>query len=183
MSQIEELQQRITAAMDRIGQGLELVAGKGGGADPAETAALREALEEEQLANQQLQERVRNLSERRQVDHAAAEKAESDLKAALSRFDGELQALRKANQLLRDNNQALREANEEIGLDGTKILQLGQLDEAETPSGFRITPCVGAVPFPLESYRSRDLRWEDGCSKEIAVYCENLARDHLPRSH
>ena len=46
---------------------------------------------------------------------------------------------------------ALREANEEIGLDGAKILQLGQLDEAETPSGYRITPCVGAVPFPLET--------------------------------
>ena len=46
---------------------------------------------------------------------------------------------------------ALREAQEEIGLNSTKVLRLGELDDAETPSGFRITPCVGAVPFPVET--------------------------------
>lgn len=46
---------------------------------------------------------------------------------------------------------ALREANEEIGLDGDQVLRLGELDEMETPSGFRIVPCVGAVPFPVET--------------------------------
>ena len=157
MSQIEELQQRITAAMDRIGQGLELVAGKGGGADPAETAALREALEEEQLANQQLQERVRNLSERRQVDHAAAEKAESDLKAALSRFDGELQALRKANQLLRDNNQALREANE-AGVAEPHLINKAMLAELEGLRAARAADQAetGAVMAELERLIGKD---------------------------
>lgn len=46
---------------------------------------------------------------------------------------------------------SLREAEEEIGLEPKKVLRLGELDDAETPSGFRITPCVGAVPFPLET--------------------------------
>lgn len=46
---------------------------------------------------------------------------------------------------------ALREAQEEIGLDPAKVLRLGQLDETETPTGFRITPCVGAVPYPVET--------------------------------
>jgi 8-oxo-dGTP pyrophosphatase MutT (NUDIX family) len=46
---------------------------------------------------------------------------------------------------------ALRETQEEIGLDPKRVLKLGELDEAETPSGFRIIPCVGAVPHPLES--------------------------------
>ncbi len=46
---------------------------------------------------------------------------------------------------------ALREAEEEVGLATEKVLQLGELDEAETPSGFRIVPCVGAVPFPVET--------------------------------
>lgn len=46
---------------------------------------------------------------------------------------------------------ALRESEEELGLDARKILRLGELDESETPSGFRIIPCVGAVPFPLET--------------------------------
>jgi 8-oxo-dGTP pyrophosphatase MutT (NUDIX family) len=44
---------------------------------------------------------------------------------------------------------ALRESREELGLEPGRILRLGQLDEAETPSGFRIIPCVGAVPHPL----------------------------------
>jgi 8-oxo-dGTP pyrophosphatase MutT (NUDIX family) len=46
---------------------------------------------------------------------------------------------------------ALRETHEEIGVDPTRILRLGQLDElyAEV-SDYRIVPCVGVVPFPLE---------------------------------
>ena len=46
---------------------------------------------------------------------------------------------------------ALRESQEEIGLDPKRVLELGKLDEAETPSGYRIIPCVGAVPHPLET--------------------------------
>ena len=46
---------------------------------------------------------------------------------------------------------ALRETQEEIGLDPKRVVRLGALDEAKTPSGFRIIPCVGAVPFPFET--------------------------------
>lgn len=46
---------------------------------------------------------------------------------------------------------ALRETEEEVGIEPSGILRLGQLDEADTPSGFRIIPCVGAVPFPFET--------------------------------
>ena len=45
---------------------------------------------------------------------------------------------------------ALRESEEELGLAPTQVLRLGELDEAWTPSGFHIVPCVGAVPFPVE---------------------------------
>lgn len=41
---------------------------------------------------------------------------------------------------------ALRESHEEVGLDPSKVIPLGDLDEAVTPSGFRIVPCVGALP-------------------------------------
>lgn len=51
---------------------------------------------------------------------------------------------------------ALREAEEEIGLDPQKVLRLGRLDEAGTPSGFRIVPCVGAVPYPLATRINAD---------------------------
>jgi 8-oxo-dGTP pyrophosphatase MutT (NUDIX family) len=46
---------------------------------------------------------------------------------------------------------ALREAQEEIGLEPGKVLKLGELDEGETPAGFRVIPCVGAVPFPYQA--------------------------------
>ncbi len=51
---------------------------------------------------------------------------------------------------------ALRETHEEIGVEPAKVLRLGQLDQASTPSGFHIVPCVGAVPFPLETTINRD---------------------------
>jgi 8-oxo-dGTP pyrophosphatase MutT (NUDIX family) len=41
---------------------------------------------------------------------------------------------------------ALREAHEELGLDPRQVVRLGELDEQEVPSGFRIVPCVGAIP-------------------------------------
>ena len=130
MSQIEELQQRITAALDRIGQGLELAASGAGGADPAEMDALREALDEEKLANQQLEERVRTLREREETQRVAAELAQADLQAAQAKFDKDLQALRKANQQLRDNNQALRQANE-AGVAEPHLINKAMLAELE----------------------------------------------------
>ena len=45
---------------------------------------------------------------------------------------------------------AKREAHEEVGLPPESALELGELDEAETPSGFRIVPCVAAIPHLFE---------------------------------
>jgi 8-oxo-dGTP pyrophosphatase MutT (NUDIX family) len=45
---------------------------------------------------------------------------------------------------------ALRESEEEIGLPPRVVLRLGELDEVGTPSGFRIVPCVGAIPASFE---------------------------------
>lgn len=45
---------------------------------------------------------------------------------------------------------ALREAREEIDLDTHSVLQLGNLDEQQSSARYRVVPCVGAVPFPLE---------------------------------
>ncbi len=46
---------------------------------------------------------------------------------------------------------ALRETHEEIGFEPKAILRLGELDEGDTPAGFRVIPCVGAVPFPYKA--------------------------------
>lgn len=45
---------------------------------------------------------------------------------------------------------ALREAREEVGLEPDRVVRLGELDEVDVPSGFRIVPCVGAIPHPYE---------------------------------
>jgi 8-oxo-dGTP pyrophosphatase MutT (NUDIX family) len=50
----------------------------------------------------------------------------------------------------------LRETEEELGVDIRQVVRLGELDEAETPSGFRIIPCVGAVPNGLEPEINED---------------------------
>jgi 8-oxo-dGTP pyrophosphatase MutT (NUDIX family) len=46
---------------------------------------------------------------------------------------------------------ATREAQEEIGLDPKMVLPLGELDEGETPAGFRVIPCVAAVPNTFQA--------------------------------
>ncbi|MEM6454525.1 MAG: CoA pyrophosphatase [Acidobacteriota bacterium] len=51
---------------------------------------------------------------------------------------------------------ALRETHEEIGIAPSTVMRIGQLDETVTPSGFSIVPCVGAVPFPLQTRANED---------------------------
>jgi 8-oxo-dGTP pyrophosphatase MutT (NUDIX family) len=44
---------------------------------------------------------------------------------------------------------ALREAHEELAIDPSHVVVLGQLNDVWTPSGFLISPVVGAIPYPL----------------------------------
>lgn len=67
MSQIEDLQRRLMAAMDRIGVGIEALQ-SAGPAQGGDVQALRGALEEERLANAQLEERLKSLKERHEGD-------------------------------------------------------------------------------------------------------------------
>jgi len=45
---------------------------------------------------------------------------------------------------------ALRETREEIGIKEKGVARLGELDDVDTFSGFRIRPCVGAIAYPYE---------------------------------
>jgi 8-oxo-dGTP pyrophosphatase MutT (NUDIX family) len=45
---------------------------------------------------------------------------------------------------------ALRESEEEMGWESRVILRLGELDEVDSSTGFRLIPCVGAIPWPIE---------------------------------
>lgn len=112
MSDIEDYQRRITAALDRIGKALEA---RPAAADGGDLAA---ELEAERVANAQLEERVRAIKEKQETTVSALEKTVEDLNAevaslkdALADRDGGLQRLRKVNAELRRSNAALREAH------------------------------------------------------------------------
>lgn len=129
MSQIDELQRRITAALDRIGQGLDGLA-PDGGADAGEIEALKKALEDEKLVTAQLEERLKVLSQKQKERAAAEDAARAEQADAIRKLDMDLQSLRKANQQLRDNNKALREANE-AGVAEPHLINKSMLAELE----------------------------------------------------
>lgn len=112
MSDIPQLEQRITAALDRIRRGVE-AASEGGaarGQDSDEVRDLSEKLAEEKTANAQLEERVRLLKERQDGKLAELESNVEAGRTRAARMDRELQRLRQVNAELRSNNARLREA-------------------------------------------------------------------------
>ena len=88
MRDIDELQRRITAAMDRVAVGLDQLGTNSGG----DSAAPGQALEEEKRANAQLAERVRVLSQRQEGELAVATQMAQDAKARMAELDAELAA-------------------------------------------------------------------------------------------
>ncbi|VAW05996.1 hypothetical protein MNBD_ALPHA07-426 [hydrothermal vent metagenome] len=129
MNDIEAVQQRITAALDRVKQGLEAVADRGG-TDAEGLAALQQELADEKLAGEQLEARLKSVLEKQQSESEADEAAQKTRDEAVAKLDAELQSLRQANQQLRENNQALREANA-AGLADAQLINAGQQAELE----------------------------------------------------
>ena len=109
MSDIAALEQRLTAALDRIASGVD---GLSQGADDAEVAALRAALDDEKTVNAQLEERVKTINKRQADAIEAARVSTEAAEARVGQLDLELQRLRNANAQLRDTVDALRKANE-----------------------------------------------------------------------
>ncbi|MBR9766132.1 MAG: hypothetical protein GYB53_22120 [Rhodobacteraceae bacterium] len=115
MSNLEDLQGRILAAMDRIGDGLE---GLVPAPAPGESAAeLRQQLDEERTANAQLEERVKALHRRQEELEAALDAAQGtptgpdpEVTRAMAGMEEALARLRAVNTRLRENNRLLREA-------------------------------------------------------------------------
>lgn len=118
MQEITELEQRITAALERIGKGIDRLSVVPRAPvpmppapvprAPQADAALRAQLEEEKALTAQLQERLRSLKDR---------DAKSDLQEKVDRLTQqldvqglELQRMRRTNDALRDQLAALRAA-------------------------------------------------------------------------
>jgi predicted nucleic acid-binding Zn-ribbon protein len=127
MSDIEELQRRITAAMDQVAFGLEKLAPATPAGPDAETAKL---LEEERTANAQLQERVRGLRTKSETETATLRAKVEEGEARMAQLDIELQRVRRANAQLSDACAALREANAE-GVGDAHLINKAMLAELE----------------------------------------------------
>ncbi|MFN0116373.1 MAG: hypothetical protein ACKVPY_17010 [Paracoccaceae bacterium] len=116
MDEIEDFGQRIADAFDRIARGLEAVgaaplphgASAVAGGEAGEAEALREALQSEQAANQQLTERVRAIREKQETVVAALERNLARATQQLDAQGRELARLRRANDTLIAANRDLQ---------------------------------------------------------------------------
>tara|TARA_B110000977_G_scaffold185874_1_gene251172 strand:+ start:319 stop:813 length:495 start_codon:yes stop_codon:yes gene_type:complete len=127
MSDIEELQRRITAAMDQIAFGLEKL-GPAAAAGPDEDTVRQ--LEEERTANAQLQERVRTLRTKTDREIADLRAQVDEGQGRMAALDVELKRVRRANAQLSDACAALRVANTE-GVGEPHIINKAMLAELE----------------------------------------------------
>ena len=110
MSDIHELERRLTAAMDRIASGIEALPA-GASADPAELARLQEQLETERSANAQLEQRVLAIKDRQERLVARLEEEVARLREEADRHEATVQKVKTVNHRLRESIRALREAN------------------------------------------------------------------------
>jgi len=108
MSEISELERRITKALDRIRDGI--ASGDDGVGASDDSAALKAQLEEERTANAQLGERIRALKERHAAEIEALSSTNSGAEERHADLETALDQLRQANEALRENNAALRAA-------------------------------------------------------------------------
>ena len=118
MSEFPELETRLTAALERIRAGLEVVTSHvpepvvqvDTSANDALLEELHTKLAEETTANAQLEERVKRLKERQDGKLAELQRNVEAGRGRATRMDRELQRLRQVNAELRDINGQLREA-------------------------------------------------------------------------
>jgi DNA repair exonuclease SbcCD ATPase subunit len=139
MNEIAELERRIAYAMERIAKGVEALdkavpvppVAVADGGDAAELDALRTALAEERLANAQLEERVRAIKHKQEIQAANLITEQAATREKLSQLDSELSRLRKANEQLQSSNAALRAANES-GVGEPHLINKSMMAELES---------------------------------------------------
>ena len=155
MSDIAELERRITAALERIGAGVDGLAQDGNADDAGQIAALNESLEAEKVANAQLEARVSAIKEKQETTIKEMEARIVSLTAALEQNEADVKRLINVNAQLRENNDALREANEngvgdahlinkamQTELEALRATRKADMGELETIMG-ELKPLIG----------------------------------------
>ncbi|MBU2962113.1 hypothetical protein KO516_15100 [Citreicella sp. C3M06] len=150
MTEIDELQGRLTRALDRIAQGVTQlsapmpVSEEDLPAEPAEDAVsaaeiarLTELLDEEKIANSQLEERNRALNARLSETpapapaDAALQEQFAAQRESMAELDSELQRLRLSNEMLRKSCEDMRVALQD-GLGEPHLINQAMLAELES---------------------------------------------------
>ncbi len=155
MSEIDELQSRILAAMDRVAQGVDALAAP----DTSQTDDLRQALEDEKASNAALSEKVETLTRQQQENEDAVAAQVSEKVASL---DTQLQKLRRANAQLTEACDALRRANAE-GVGEPHLINKSMMAELEAIKAMRnaemaeADEIIAALTPLLESAAGSDL--------------------------
>ncbi|WP_424833759.1 hypothetical protein [Ruegeria sp.] len=156
MSQIEELQRRIIAAMDRISVGVEAL--KETSPAGQEDTGLLVALEEERVANAQLEERIRSLKERHdtEIDNL---RAELDEAAKRPEEDPEKDALREqlaeaASKLAAVEAARAELADAKAALDNSEELEALKAENAQLKSELADSERVAELSAELEMLRA-----------------------------
>ncbi len=112
MTDVAELEKRLSAALDRIASGVAAMAPPAQDAgDSEEVARLRETIESERSANAQLEQRVIAIKDKQEKLVANLEAEVARLRQELEDREATLHRVKRVNQRLRENNRALREAN------------------------------------------------------------------------
>ncbi|WP_299353160.1 hypothetical protein [uncultured Shimia sp.] len=120
MSEISDLESRISAAMDRISRGLEGLTAPAGEDDAADAAAKSElsdaqaALENEKLANTQLEERIKTLNTKLEDSEAELATARQAVEAAAEAREAAEESLREAKAEVEAKEAAAADAAPEV---------------------------------------------------------------------
>jgi predicted RNase H-like nuclease (RuvC/YqgF family) len=131
MSDIEDLDRRLKAALERIDRAIESAAQTQPNVEPANEAVIDQAALDSAIAQaRDAEAKVAVLQSA--IDAAQAEQvpqfAQPDMSADVARLSADVQALQAANQQLRDNNTALRAANEQGLADAELINQSAEVE-------------------------------------------------------
>lgn len=195
MSEISELERRISAALDQIARDVDqLTVAPAPAEDDAVTPAaadvthLEQALADERLANQQLEERLKALRLKLDKKDVERDLATRDLRAALAEMDGAMGALRQTSQDLRASVEALRAA-QDAGTDGAAAINMALAAElaalkaeraAEAAEGQAILAAIDPLvtPAPEEvAEEENSPAPENGDAPDAELASEQTAED------
>lgn len=143
MQDIAELERRISAALDRIGQGLDRLPDARTGASRAadvavrDTSRLQASLDEERMVNAQLNERLRAVKEKEALQRAEMEEKSQRLTRQLDTQGLELQRMRKTAVQLREQLREIREA--QLQDMDPQLINKAMLSELEALRSTRMT--------------------------------------------